>query len=332
MPSPRPLILVIGCGSIGERHVRTFLATGRADVLACDNRPAIRQQMTERYGVGSIADWAPALENPAVTGVVIATPAPLHVAIATRCLEAGRHVLIEKPLSLDLAGIDGLIAARERGGRFAAVAYVLHFVPALQGARQFLLAGSFGAVRHVAVNTGQHFPLFRPAYREIYYRDHAQGGGAIQDALTHMANAIEWVVGPTSRVFCDAAHQVLEGVTVEDTVNVAARNGDVLVSYALNQFQAVNETRWDFHAETGSVRVELNAQRWGAMARGENEWKWHAAPVPERDQLFVAQAHAFLDGCEGRPQLLCTLEEGWQTLRFNLAALQSWRENRLVTL
>lgn len=332
MSVPRPLILVIGCGSIGERHVRTFLATGRVDVLACDNRPAVRQQMTERYGVETIEAWTAALENPAISGVVIATPAPLHVELATQWLAGRRHVLIEKPLSLNLNGVDGLIAARDRANRFAAVAYVLHFVPALQAARQFLGAGSFGAIRHVTVNSGQHFPFFRPAYREVYYRDHAQGGGAIQDALTHMVNAVEWVAGPTSRVFCDAAHQVLEGVTVEDTVNATARNGAALVSYSLNQFQALNETRWDFHAELGSVRVELNAQRWGVLARGETDWKWHAAPVAERDQLFVAQANAFLDGSEGRPTPMCTLEEGRQTLRFNLAALQSWKENRPVTL
>jgi predicted dehydrogenase len=288
--------------------------------------------MTERYRVESVAEWTVALRNPALTGVVVATPAPLHVEIATRILESGRHVLIEKPLSLDRKGVDALIAARDHAKRFAGVAYVLHFVPALRAARQFLSAGSFGAVRHVTVNSGQHFPHFRPAYREIYYRDHAQGGGAIQDALTHMANAIEWVVGPTTRVFCDAAHQVLEGVTVEDTVNVTARNGGVLVSYALNQFQALNETRWDFHAETGSVRVELNGQRWGVLARGAADWTWQAAPVAERDQLFVDQAHAFLDGSEGRANLLCTLEEGRQTLGFNLAALQSWSENRPITL
>ena len=323
-------MLVIGCGSIGERHVRTFLATGRTDVIACDNRPAIRQDMISRYKVEAVSDWLPMLDNPAVSGVVIATPAPSHVEIALRCPEAGHHVLSEKPLSLSLAGTHLLLAARDRARRFAGVAYVLHFVPALQAARQFLQAGSFGPVRHVAVNTGQHFPLFRPAYREIYYRDRTQGGGAIQDALTHMANAVEWVVGPTTRVFCDAAHQVLEGVTVEDTVNATARNGAALVSYALNQFQAVNETRWDFHAETGSVRVELNAQRWGVLARGGSDWRWHPAPVTDRDQLFVAQANAFLDAIDGKPNALCTLEEGIQTLRFNLAALQSWSEDRPI--
>jgi len=330
MNSPTHNLLIIGCGSIGERHLRTFLATGRTRVVACDTRPAIRERMTADYGVEASADWKDALGNPAVTGVVIATPAPLHVPIALEVLAAKRHVLIEKPLALELAGADGLPAARHAAGTFAAVAYVMHFMPALRAARDFLHTGAFGAVRHASIVTGQNFPTFRPAYREIYYRDHAQGGGAIQDALTHSANAAEWVLGPTTRVYCDAAHQVLEGVEVEDTVNIAARNGGALVSYALNQFQAPNETRWDFHADGGSVRVEIHAQRWGTLARGDGEWTWHHTPVENRDTLFVAQANAFLDGCEGRPQTLCTLEEGLQTLRFNLAALRSWREGRPV--
>ena len=245
--------------------------------------------------------------------------------MARHALDARRHVLIEKPLDITLEGCDALLRVRDAARVFAAVAYVLHCVPALRAAREFVRGGAFGAVRHVAVTTGHHFPSHRPAYREIYYRDHARGGGAIQDALTHNANAVEWFVGPTTRVMCDAAHQVLEGVEVEDTVNVLARNGPVLTSYALNQFQAATETRWDFHAELGSVRVELHTHRWATLRRGETEWTWYAAPVENRDALFVAQANAFIDGCEGKPQALCTLEEGIQTLRFNLAALRSWR-------
>ena len=72
MSSPRHRLLVIGCGSIGERHVRTFLATGRAAVVACDNRPAIREQIAQRYGVTCTADWEAALADPGLTGVVIA--------------------------------------------------------------------------------------------------------------------------------------------------------------------------------------------------------------------------------------------------------------------
>src|SRR5687767_7318474 len=109
-------------------------------------------------------------------------------------------------------GSEALLWARDAARVFAAVGYVLHCVPALRAARDFIPGRAFGAVRHVAVTTGHHFPSSRPAYRDIYYGNHAQGGGAIQDALTHNANAVEWIVGPTTRVVCDAAHQVLEGV------------------------------------------------------------------------------------------------------------------------
>ena len=324
--------LIIGCGSIGERHLRCFLQTGRTRVTACDTNPTLLERIASTYRVPTKSDAAAAMAGPDCDAVVICTPAPLHIPFALKALAAGKHVLIEKPLSHSLAGLDELFAARATSGRQVAVAYVLHVYPFLLAAREFLARGDFGPVLQATANCGQPFHVFRPAYAQTYYRDHATGGGAIQDALTHMANAIEWVVGPTSRVYCDAAHQVLEGVEVEDTVNVVARNGATMVNYALTQFQAVNETRWDFHADTGSVRVELNQQRWGRMARGETDWTWTAAPIAERDQLFVAQANAFLDGCEGKPNLLCTLEEGARTLRFNLAALQSWRENRPITL
>lgn len=330
MNSQLPRCLVIGCGSIGERHVRTFLATDRAGIVACDPRPKIRERMKETYGVAAVADWQEALRDSTLYGVVIATPAPLHIPMAIAALGQGRHVLIEKPLALNLTDTAALVAAQRRAEKFVAVAYIHHCQPSLQAAREVIRSGRFGPVRHATISTGHHFPTARPAYREIYYRDHAQGGGAIQDALTHMANCVEWILGPTERVFCDASHQVLEGVEVEDTVNVAARNAGALVTYSLNQFQAPTESRLDFHAEGGSVRVELQANRWGTMARGAADWTWHTLPVAERDRSFVAQAHAFLDGCEGRPHPLCSLEEGIQTLRFNLAALRSWQENRPI--
>jgi predicted dehydrogenase len=328
----RHQILVIGCGSIGERHLRTFLATGRVGAIACDNRPAIRQKMTEQYGVESMPDCRAAWKNPAITGVVVATPAPLHVEYALEALAAGKDVLIEKPLGVELAGIDRLQAARDISRRFVAVAYINHCVPVFRDARDFIVSAAFGPVRHVVVSAGQHFPTFRPAYRDIYYRDHAQGGGAIQDALTHLANLVEWIIGPTTRVYCDAAHQVLDGVEVEDTVNVVARNGGALVNYALNQFQAANEIRVDFHAEKGCVRVERHADRWGTLSRGETEWNWRSTAVASRDAIFEAQANGFLDGTEGRLTPLCTLEEGIQTLRFNLAALQSWQQGVAIEI
>lgn len=325
--------LIIGCGSIGERHVRCFLQTGRTRVTACDTNPTLLERIAGTYRVPTAADAGAAMAGPDFDAVVICTPAPLHIPLAQKALAAGKNVLIEKPLSHSLAGLDELYAARATSGRQVAVAYVLHVYPFLLAAREFLDRGDFGPVLQATANCGQPFHVFRPAYAQTYYRDHATGGGAIQDALTHIANWTESVLGPTESVLCDCAHLGLPNVDVEDTVHVTARHGGgrVLVSYSLNQFQAPNEVTLQFNGAGGSVKVEFHRQRWATFAAGANDWTWHEAPSVERDTHFVAQANAFLDQIEGRPSRLCSLEAAAQTLRFNLAALASAKRGARVS-
>lgn len=330
--SQLPSILVLGCGSIGERHLRCFQKTGRATVAGCDTNPTLRERIASTYGVPVFDDYASALKAQPWDGVVICVPANLHIRCSMAALEAGAGVFIEKPLSISMDGVDTLIEAAARSGRYCAVAYVFHVMPWMQAARDFLLSGELGRPLHLALTAGQHFPTFRPAYREIYYTRHETGGGAIQDALTHLINAVEWIVGPVTRIYCDASHQMLEGVTVEDTVNVSARHGDVLASYAMTQFQAPSEVTLLIHAERGSLRVLGHKQTWSVMRHGEQEWTDHVIPPLERDDLFISQANAYLDGLEGKPTPLSTIEEGAQTLRVNIAALRSVSTAQPITL
>lgn len=316
-------ILIIGCGSIGERHLRCFQKTGRCEVSVCDANAKLLGEVAARYGVTSFPSLADALKAQKFDALVICTPAHTHLSIALEGVAHSAALFIEKPLSVTFDGIEETRAAIAQSGRFVAVAYVYHCFPWIAAAREFLCTGTLGKPLHASVVAGQHFPTFRPAYRDIYYTRHETGGGGIQDALTHLVNAMEWMIGPMTRLFCDASHQQLEGVTVEDTVNVAARHGSVLASYAMTQFQAANEAVFQIHCERGSVRIDSHAQRWGHMNLGDKDWTWHTTQPLERDDLFIAQANAFLDGMDGKTTPLCTFDEAVQTLRFNRAALQS---------
>lgn len=328
----KPKILIVGCGSIGERHLRCFQRTGRAEPVACEVNQAVLQRIRDQYDVSGFAGLDEALSAAQYDAGVVCTPADSHVAMAKRLLQHGAHVLIEKPLSTSLDEVDWLNESIAASGRFCAVAYTYHFMPGLREMRAALRTGRFGRPLQVSVAAGQHFPTFRPAYRTIYYTRHETGGGAIQDLLTHFVNAVEWLVGPTTRVFIEAAHRCLDGVTVEDTVCLTARHGDVLASYAINQFQPPNEATWQIHCENGSLKYELHEQRWAEWPRGAEAWRYHSAPVKERDDLFVAQAGAFLDGVTGQPTDLCTVAEAVQTLKVNLANLVSWRSGKPVEI
>jgi predicted dehydrogenase len=319
----RHRVLIIGVGSIGERHVRCFQATGRAEVSLVEVEPGVRRAVAERYGVpAAYGDLAAALADPPDVAVV-ATPAPSHVPLATRLARAGVHVLIEKPLSTNTEGIEELREIVRGRAVVAGVGYVYRAHPLLAAMRAAVVGGRFGRPVEVVAVCGQHFPAYRPEYRTSYYSDRATGGGAIQDALTHLINAAEWFVGPVTRLVADAAHRLLDGVSVEDTAHVLARHGEILASYSLNQYQAPNEVTLTVVCERGTARFEFHSHRWRWMTAPGDTWHDEVIAPLERDALFVAQAGTFLDAVEGRGPPACSLDEGLQTLRVNLAALAS---------
>jgi len=315
-------IVVIGVGSIGERHTRCFQATGRAAVSIVESKTTLAEDVSRRYGLPAYGDIDAALAQKP-TAAVIATPAPLHVSQATKLIEAGVHVLIEKPLSISIDGVDRLRQLATERGTTVGVAYVLRSYAVMAAMREALRSGRFGTPRQITTVCGQHFPTYRPAYREIYYANRAAGGGAIQDALTHMVNLGEWLVGPVERLVADADHLVLPGVEVEDTVHLVTRHGSVMGSYSLNQHQAPNETIISVNCDQGTVRCELHNNRWLWMTKPGEAWHEEPFGTAERDTAFIAQANSFLDAIEGKSPVLCPLDEGIQTLKVNLAALES---------
>ncbi len=316
-------LLVIGTGSIGERHVRCFLNTNRAIVGICEINDKLREEVATKYKVcGSFLALEDALKSN-WDAAVVATPAHTHIPIALKLAKAGIHLLIEKPLSTNIQGIAELGKTITANSLVAVVAYVYRAHPVLSAMKIALDSGRFGKVLQLVAVCGQNFRFYRPAYRDTYYGDRSRGGGAIQDALTHILNASEWLVGPISRLCCDAEHKALPGVEVEDTVNLICRHGEVMGNYSLNMYQAPNEITITVVCEKGTLRFELHKNRWRWMVEPGDNWHDEAAASMERDDWFMLQENAFLDVLEGKAKPLCTIEQAHQTLKVQLAAMES---------
>jgi len=318
-------MLIVGVGSIGERHVRTFKATGRVELSICESNAGLRETVAERYGLTtSYADLDAALEAGKFDAALIATPSHLHVPMAKKIVEAGYPLFIEKPLSLLLDGTDELMRLVEKKKVLTAVAYTYRSHPALRSMKEAIDSGRFGKPVQVVATWGQHFPHYRPAYREIYYTSRKTGGGAIQDVLTHAINAAEFLVGPVEKLLADCDHKVLEGVEVEDTVHVIARHRDgIMGCFSLNQHQAPNENLVTVVCERGTARFNLIEACWRSMVEPDSGWKEEFQFSRERDDIFINQANLFLDALEGKGPVACTLAEGLQTLRVNLTVLKA---------
>ena len=320
-------ILVIGAGSIGERHIRCFLKTGRARVSVCEIDRALLDRMENDYDLSQACeDLGDALlSNP--RAVVIAAPAHLHIPMAIRAAEAGCHLLIEKPLSTDISGVEDLKRRVIEQRLVAQVGYTFRHHPLVAKVKDQIDQGRWGLPLQLTIVSGQHFPTYRPAYRDIYYARHETGGGAIQDALTHFLDTAQWWLGSIDRLTGDMEHLSLKGVEVEDTVNVLARHGNIMASYNFNQHQYPNESIFTLVCEKGTLRLELCANRLRIMDRPDGEWEDEISNAFQRDNIFVSQANSFLDAIEGQPSISCTIDEAKHTIGCQMALLEEAKQS-----
>ncbi len=329
-------LLVIGTGSIGERHLRCFQQLGRCESIAfCETRDEQRATIAERYGIPeslAFSDLDTALSSARFDAAVVATPAPTHIPFGNRLAEMGVHQLMEKPLSLSLDGVEDYARLVRERGVVVAVGYVHRAHPAVGAVKAALDSGRFGRPLQFRIASGQAFATLRPAYREVYFARPEMGGGAINDMITHHYNVGDWLVGPISRIVTDAAHQVLDGVTVEDTVHSLTRQANgVMGSYTLNLYQQPNELMTTVVCERGTLRIEYAKKRWSWMTEPSGEWHHEPVDMPEVDVMYRRQNAAFLDAIEGRGEVLCPLEDAIRTLKVNLASHRSvadgnWQE------
>jgi predicted dehydrogenase len=153
-------VAVFGAGAWGGNHVRVLASEpGCALVGVADPDPRARERAAAAApGVSCVADPDELLARPDVDAVVLATPAPTHAALAIAAFQRGKHVLIEKPLALDLGDAVRVAEAGARSGRVGMVGHVMLYHPAVVKLRAMLASGSLGALHYLfstRVNLGR---------------------------------------------------------------------------------------------------------------------------------------------------------------------------------
>ncbi|MBC8123667.1 MAG: Gfo/Idh/MocA family oxidoreductase [Gemmatimonadaceae bacterium] len=153
-------IAVIGAGNWGFNHVRTFGQLAECKLvavadLAARNLHKVHKQFPEVF---TTEDYIQALDLPGLQGVVVATTAATHYAIARAALERGLHVLVEKPMTLDLTEAQKLIELAQSKGLVLMVGHILLYHPVVIRLKQYIEQGTLGKIRYIyskRVNLGQ---------------------------------------------------------------------------------------------------------------------------------------------------------------------------------
>lgn len=180
-----------GYGAWGQMHARAIEAIDGASVVAVLARSkASRQAAAADHPAARLyADYAEMLRAPDIDVVHVVTPNHLHAQSAIAALQAGKHVVLEKPLGLTIAECDAVQAASERSGKLLAVNHELRVSHQWGRVQQMITQGDFGAVRH------QHFSLFRRPFKAGsggWRHDPDRVGSWVLEELVHFIDLVLW--------------------------------------------------------------------------------------------------------------------------------------------
>jgi len=314
-------VIVIGAGSIGERHIRAFRRINGIAVSLVEPRPERAQQIAARYGCESSYGSIEAAPLGSFDAAVIATPANSHLPIGIACASRGLHLLIEKPLAASIEGIEKLIALCESKRLVAAVGYTLRFDPTIVKLRKLVQCGLAGPLISLRSVCTHYLPNSRPDYKEAYYRVPNAAAGVILD-LSHELNYLEWIFGDLTVEACRRARVPDLNIADEAVADIWLRRSDGPLAqihlHAADKhlsrecYVVGTEASLTANILTGEILVE------GGRRAGEQ-----IKCASERDETHLDEARDFIDAIREKRSPRCTIEEALRTLQVSLEAMKA---------
>jgi predicted dehydrogenase len=326
-------LFVIGCGSIGERHIRNLTNMYHDfQIIATDTSTERLTLMKRKYHIKPCKTLEDGFKNE-IDAAIVCTPPSSHIPIARMAIEKGAHVFIEKPLSNSLSNVEELLEKSRSANLIIFVGYCFRFHPGLRIMKEVLDSGDVGKVLLAQAEYGQYLPDWRPwqDYKQSYTAKKELGGGIILDG-SHEIDYLRWLVGDITEVFSFAGKLSDLDVETEDAAGILLR----FVK------DAIGIIRLDFVRKDYSRSCELICQegtiKWNfqdnlvKVFNRDKGWKVHRNLIADTNDIYIAEMKHFIACTLGKEVPLINGEEGLKALRIALAAKESAEKGNVVRI
>jgi predicted dehydrogenase len=336
---------VCGLGFMGRSHFARLRGHSRAAIVAiCDHDARRRsgdwgdelgnldlgQAAAGRVALDDIAAYATPDEliaDPNVEAVLITLPTALHAGVAIAALQAGKHVLCEKPMAMTVGDCDRMIRAAEANGRTLMVAQCIRFWPQYEAIKHCVDEGRIGSVRFVGLRRLGCPPTYSA---ENWLLDGRQSGGALLDLHVHDVDFAHYLLGIPESVYARGTRGPSGGID-HVTATWAYPDG----SYATLEGGWVLAAPWTFDMEI-SVHGERGTLGW-AMSRGSEvvlrTGSDDVEPIPcDGDALRREQDYFIECVVAGRPVEACTPSSSRASIALAWLERRSIETGRVVPL
>lgn len=324
--------LVVGCGSIGDRHIGNLIGIKAGDVFACDLDKNRLNYVKTKYKIKVFNDIEKGFnQKPDV--VFICTPPSSHISIALTAIKNNAHVFIEKPLSNSLDKVDKLIKTAEKKHLQVFVGYNFRFENGLQLVKSMINERKIGRIFYARAEFAQYLPDWRPwqDYRKSYTAIKKFGGGIILDG-SHEIDYMRWFFGEADKVFCFADKISNLQVETEDLAEILIKfKKGTLCAIHLDFIRPGYSRKCEIVGEKGAIIWDFSENIVKLYTLEKKYWFVKRIAGTTND-MYVEEIKHFLNAIKTGEKLLIDGHDGKKTLELALAAKESAKSHALVKL
>jgi predicted dehydrogenase len=251
----RHVFIGVGAGIFKNRHRKVFDMPTIEVVGVSDVNAAAAQQQGEELGVPWFTDHKEMLAQIKPDVAVVTTPHPFHAAIGIDCVNAGAHVMLEKPLAVKVSEADALLEAAERNGKLVCVSYQQRFRSDSRTMKRLMNEGVLGQIQHVDMvvpwpRAKQYFTGKPWSGKWL-----GEGGGVLINQAPHNLDHLIYLMGMPSRLFA-WNRNLVHDIETEDTVQAMVEwEGGATGSIHISTAVAGREERLEIVGTKGTLKV-----------------------------------------------------------------------------
>lgn len=325
--------LVVGCGSIGQRHIRNLKNLGH-HVYGCEPDLKKARQISDRYKINVFTRIEAAFRSE-YNGVFICTPTSTHIQLALKAARKGLNLFIEKPLSNNLKGIDELRKIANRKKITVLVGCNIRFLPSIRRIKKTIKDKRIGKVLSVRGSCGFYLPYWHPKedYRKGYSANKKLGGGVILDDI-HELDLLYWLFGDIREVFCYKDRTSKLGIDTEDCAEIFLKfKSGVIAQIHLDYLQRTYRKNYEFIGEKGIITWDYIKQIIEVFGKKPNQKSIFQESInTNHEVMFIEELKHFFRCIEGREKSINNIDAAKRTLQIALCCHRSAKERKTVRL
>lgn len=309
-------IFVLGCGSIGKRHIENLKKLGFSDIVAYDPNEEKRKETAKRFNIEVFDKFEDGLDK-YPNAVIIASPTICHLE-QLNVVFMGAHVFMEKPISHELSSEVGSFIERcELYNYKFQVGYNLRFHPELIKIKKILDKGEIGNIISVRAQYGSYLPDWHPQedYRKGYSASEELGGGIILDA-SHEIDYLRWLFGEVKEVFAFTDKKSSLEIDTEDIAEILLRfESGVIGEIHLDYIQKEKKRDLQIIGDKKTLYCDINK---------ENGFDFN--------DTYIDEMKHFVECIENNKKPCPDAVDGKKALEIAMAVKRSAKEKRLIAL